>query len=394
MLEDNNIDVACLCETWFDDQNGTFTANIKAAGYEIVHATREDKGGGGAAILYKRTLNIKPGEAESNKYPSFEFAYCTMKLPRVKIVLVCIYRRQEVPCKTFCEEFEKFLDSVFHKAEIVVVVGDLNVWTEIHSNIDSVRLKTLMNAYGLTQQIKSPTHEGGHTLDQVYVNEQQIELKCNIVDRFGISSDHFPIIIDVPFVKTCAETETVSYRKTKDIDVDNLKKDMKEVYRNLNFSATTNFETDYKNYRVATEKVIDKYAPVVTKKISQNQGIPWADDEFKEQRRERRKRERKWRKDKSDENRQRYIEQRELCANMSIWKQKAYYSKIVNETGNDQKALFNVVNKLLDKQEIRTLPEHSDPVELANEFNNYYIKKVQDLRNTIPANEEGKAIRV
>ena len=38
-LEDNDIQVACLCETWFDQQIGTFTATINAAGFEIKHAT-------------------------------------------------------------------------------------------------------------------------------------------------------------------------------------------------------------------------------------------------------------------------------------------------------------------------------------------------------------------
>ena len=56
VLEDNDIQVACLCETWFDSQNGTFTATIKAAGYEILHDNRDDKRGGGTEILY----TVKP----------------------------------------------------------------------------------------------------------------------------------------------------------------------------------------------------------------------------------------------------------------------------------------------------------------------------------------------
>ena len=39
---------------------------------------------------------------------------------------------------------------------------------------------------------------------------------------------------------------------------------------------------------------------------------------------------------------------------------------------------------MLDKKESRILPEHTDPVKLANEFNQFYIKKVEKLRMTIP----------
>ena len=388
ILDDNDIQVACLTETWFDGQNGTFTANIKSAGYEIKHATRDNKGGGGAAILYKRTMNIKPGEANSNKYASFEFSYCVINNSQVKLLLICIYRRQEVPCKTFCEEFEKFMDAVFHKGDITIVVGDFNVWIDVEDDIDTRRLLTLMNAYGLNQLIKVPTHVAGHTLDHVYVNEQQISFTCNVLEKQGELSDHLPTIFEVPYGESERKTETISFRKLKDINIDNLRNELKGVYENLQFTETTNFETDYNLYRVASEKVIDKHAPVVTKKVSQNVAVPWADTEFKEARRERRRLEKKWRKNKTDENRQLYVEQRERCAEMSIVKQKAYYSKIVNETGNDQKSLFNVVNNLLDKNEVRILPEHIDPVTLANEFNEFYIKKVNDLRDTIPASNE------
>ena len=61
-----------------------------------------------------------------------------------------------------------------------------------------------------------------------------------------------------------------------------------------------------------------------------------------------------------------------------IAKKRMYYSKIVDDTGSNQKSLFNVVNNL----EAKSLPEHTDPVKLANEFNNYYIKKMDDIRKT------------
>ena len=87
VFEDNDIQVACLCETWFDRQNGPFTATIKAAGFEIKHASREEKRGGRAAILYKNTMDIKPGEASASKYSSFEYSYCIMK-SNYKIIIL------------------------------------------------------------------------------------------------------------------------------------------------------------------------------------------------------------------------------------------------------------------------------------------------------------------
>ena len=41
VLEDNNIKIACITETWFNSKNGKFTASIREAGFELIHDYRE-----------------------------------------------------------------------------------------------------------------------------------------------------------------------------------------------------------------------------------------------------------------------------------------------------------------------------------------------------------------
>ena len=74
-LEDNDIQIACITETWFDADKGTFTSTIKDEGYKILHSPRTDKRGGGTAIIYKENLKVKEGAASSSKYQSLEFSY-------------------------------------------------------------------------------------------------------------------------------------------------------------------------------------------------------------------------------------------------------------------------------------------------------------------------------
>ena len=91
-----------------------------------------------------------------------------------------------------------------------------------------------------------------------------------------------------------------------------------------------------------------------------------------------------WRKSKTAENRTKYVNQRNLCAELSITKQESYYSKLVEASSNNQKSLFKVVDELLNKKNEKILPAHTDPLKLANEFNDYYIEKIDKLRETIP----------
>ena len=71
IMKDYNISIACISETWFDSQNGPFSKSIKDAGYKLHHANRDKKRGGGTAIIYKKNLMIKDGEASVTDFSSF-----------------------------------------------------------------------------------------------------------------------------------------------------------------------------------------------------------------------------------------------------------------------------------------------------------------------------------
>ena len=393
ILEDNEIDIACFCETWFDSATGIFTSTIKDAGYEIIHGHRDDKGGGGVAIIYKRQLKIKKGRASSSKFKSFEFSYITLSLSTDwKVLITCIYRRQEVSCVTFCEEFESFMDELSDQPSEVVVMGDFNVWIEEEDDSDSKKLLTLMNAQGLSQLIDKPTHQDGHTLDHLYINKEQIKLDYNVYpDRFNFSTDHYPCIIKFPKIGHNSSKETITYRNLKQMDMSEFMEELKEVVNDLDFD-DKDFATCYGEYKSAAELLVNEKAPLVTKTITKQNQPKWVDHEYKKSRIMRRKLEKAWRKNKTSENRVKYVEQRKICAELSISKQQEYYAKLVDGSSSNQRSLFKVVEQLQDKKSTRILPQHTDPKKLANEFNEYYVEKIDKLRKTIPESSMDRTV--
>ena len=91
IIEDKHIDVACVCESWFDAKSGVFSKTIKEHGYELYHAFRADKRGGGVAIMYKNQLSVKEGEKSTSKFSSFEYAYVTINLKsKQKVMIVTV----------------------------------------------------------------------------------------------------------------------------------------------------------------------------------------------------------------------------------------------------------------------------------------------------------------
>ena len=65
-------------------------------------------------------------------------------------------------------------------------------------------------------------------------------------------------------------------------------------------------------------------------------------------------------------------------------KRRDYYAKEIQKAGNCQKSLFKMANTLLDRNEEKVLPSHTDSEKLANDFNDFYIEKVAKIRKSIP----------
>ena len=108
-----NISISCVTETWFQKKNGTFSKRIRDAGFTLHHSFRENKRGGGCAIMYKKHLLLKKGDSSSTEYLSFEYAYIILSIMSGrKVVIICIYRKQEVMFSEFIEECTSFMDKI------------------------------------------------------------------------------------------------------------------------------------------------------------------------------------------------------------------------------------------------------------------------------------------
>ena len=181
---------------------------------------------------------VKYGDASTSEYFSFEYSFVTITLhSKRRLVLLCVYRKQEVSFLVFQEEFTTFMDKALNQGEVLLVVGDFNVWMEVANDPDTIRLGTLMNACGLTQVVHEPTHREGHTLDHIYVNEYQMEIEHSVIpETLGLTTDHFPLTIKIPSPKVHEETRLISFRRLKDIDLDKFKLDLGESFKSIDFS--------------------------------------------------------------------------------------------------------------------------------------------------------------
>ena len=383
IIQDSNISIACVTETWFDSKNGTFSQSIKRCGYELHHAYRDKKRGGGVAILYRKQLMVKEGGASSSKFTSFEYVCVSVTLQAKKrLMLMCVYRKQEVAFSSFELEFGGLMDKLLNRGEMMLIVGDFYVWAEVEENSEAQKLTTLMNACGLSQIVQEPTHREGHTLDHVYVNECELELHHEVVsETFGLVTDHLPIKITIPSPPTQNENKVITYRKLKDVNVEAFREDLRESLEQINLNPC--FKDSYMQFDETSRKVVEKHSPLQTRTV-RSVGAVWMDAEYRRNRAKRRKLEKAWKKNRTEENMKNYIEQKQICTQLALSKQTQHYSKLIEGASNSQQSLFKVANELLDKNSKKILPTHNDPKALANEFNDFFVEKVKLIRESIP----------
>eukprot|EP00794_Sanderia_malayensis_P001250 gene1250-1382_t len=70
----------------------------------------------------------------------------------------------------------------------------------------------------------------------------------------------------------------------------------------------------------------------------------------------------------------------EYCKQLEDW-DTAFYSNLVMENSHSTKGLFKVLNNMLNKKTESPLPKHDSALQLANEFVDLFVGKVEKIQN-------------
>ena len=145
----------------------------------------------------------------------------------------------------------------------------------------------------------------------------------------------------------------------------------------------------YAQYHSTLMSLIDKHAPLQTKKVSRP-SEKWLTPEFFAAKRLKRRYERIWRRTRSHTDRSKFCEQVNKCNRILNDSKSKYYTNIVQENRNDPKKLWKCLNNIMHRIPVSILPEDSSDVSLANKFSNYFLDKINNIRSVfIPSESTG-----
>ena len=126
--------------------------------------------------------------------------------------------------------------------------------------------------------------------------------------------------------------------------------------------------------------ILDHHAPVLHKTVTTRPRIPWINDEILTAKRHRRKAERRWRASRSTTDLLSFRSCRNRVTFLLNKARCAYYTNFVSENCLNQRKLFSACKSLLNLSKCASLPLHSNPSQLANEFGKFFQDKINSIR--------------
>ena len=395
-LDEANIDIGFITETWLEEHSGNTTYIIKGYGYNICRTDRGSRGGG-IAVIYRNIVckEVVFPHYVSSSINSFEYHAIQLKSTQETYCIICLYRKQEIPARDFINEVDTLLDYVTNKlAETIIVLGDFNIHFDEKGRA-SDDVTHVFNNYLLRPLIYEPTHTGGHTIDQIFYNRDDMDPSMDYtICRDLLLSDHYAIYFTIPYSKDLSrsharyDVETIHYRKLKQVNIEDLRR---TILGNLApwYNTWHNLDTFSQlcsGFKEALQATLDQHAPLLSKRLTFRPTVNphWFDAEYLQARRKRRSLERKHRRNKTTDNKHLLSAQRDYCYELVKKKRDDHTRLIIQQCKGNQRELFKTIPKLLDKQKTKTLPDHKgNPTQLAEDFNNFYIEKVTHTRDAI-----------
>ena len=393
LLQCYSTDFAFFSETWLPSSTNVTTATIKQYSYQCFHSDQFGRWKG-CALVVSNKWSDQINNHKKILYSSFEASQITFndvnKTHLISVYRYCVYGSQ---FNIFLEEFQSFLSDLIMNGRNFVLCGDLNIHYNIPSESYTYRFQDLMDELGLMVTAPLvPTHDEGNTIDLIISNVSTAsQIKLQSVDPHLRISDHHPIVFELKLYHKKAipnKRKIIQTRNCKNVDFAQFNSDLDNACHSTHIpESNDNFGNFLQIFTENVTSCLNNHAPIYSKVIKiDTDKPPWIDGEYISERCKRRALEKKYRISKSHRDWCNYQAQSTHCRNIFKSKRNEYIGSTIRNIEGDQRKLFNFVNNITDcKMPNDKLPTRiSDPHELANKFNSFFIDKINKIRQEFP----------
>ena len=252
-------------------------------------------------------------------------------------------------------------------------MGNFNIHIDCPEDANTIIFNDLHASLNLRNNIFFQTHISGHTLDLIIDDQTESLVKC--VKKGYSFADHSLVQATIGIEKYDPLEKVVIYQKLKNINETDFKKDLNDHLTECNTHEELEAKIDC--YNSVTLVTLDKHSPEKTKSVKVSHKQPWFLDKIKVEIRVRWKKELIWNKDPNEYIYQAFYNQRRYCSNIIKSAQRQYFMEKITENHENYKEIFRLTNKLLGRDNELPLPPADDLTVQANEFNNFFMIKIE-----------------
>ena len=260
-----------------------------------------------------------------------------------------------------------------------LLLGDFNIPVNSTSNSDVSAFLDIIDSFNCNQHVTFPTHESGNTLD-LCITQKYSDLTISHLSADYYISDHTFIGFYVNIHRPPHEKISIQSRAINKISMDDFRKDLHQASNRLIQAENEDLVTCYND---ELKTILDKHAPLRVKTVLNDRKIAWFDVKAKELKAEVRRLDKILKRQNSSNALGEFKRARSLYRNHLKMSKMAHIKEAVESAKGDPKCLFNITMTLMGKQSRNPLPEALNDESLAEEFANFFIGKIQTIRDSL-----------
>jgi hypothetical protein len=380
-------DVLALNETWLrPDETSSFLSSLHPSEYSLISRPRQHGNGGGVAFLFKKFLKFSQLSIPGAPFQSLEVIAGALDNGNKRICFLNIYRPPSSSFALFMIEFQSILETFISCPSELIISGDFNIHIDNPTDNHSGQFINLLTSFDLKQHMNAPTHHLGHTLDLLITRSESNSVSlasCN--DSY--LSDHLTITCSIDFTfKAPSSKKRIKYRPWKLLDINTFK--LKILASPLLNSPPMSAEEYANQFQLDINNILDELIPEKTKIVTDRPSQPWFNKDISDARQRRSQLERAWRHSKLPSDLKRFRKQCRYARKLVNNSKSEYFSNLINENLTSPKALWQSLNKLLNRNKLSVFPHLNSPRELADKFIQFFADKIAGIRQKFTSSYE------
>ena len=203
-------------------------------------------------------------------------AHFVVSLPGLSLNTAVIYRPSNKSVLSFANDFLDYMERNINSPGRLLLTGDFNIHVNNLESPDTNTFLDVLDSFGLHNHIGFPTHHLNNTLDLVITSGQDKFIESSRPGRLFF--DHNMVYFNLTTPRQSNKTKEITYRKLKNINIVNFSKDVESHLTTIHTDSLP-LDGKIRLYRGTLEEILDKHAPLRTKRVPDRVKIPWFNDE-------------------------------------------------------------------------------------------------------------------